>query len=260
MNIEVIDLSFSYKNHLVLDKVSFTASEGELLTLLGPNGAGKSTLFQCVLGLLTGYTGKIKIAGEDAHNIGIEEMAKRIAYIPQSHAPAFNFTVFDVVLMGTASQVSAVKMPGKNQISLAESAIERLGISHLRNRGYTQISGGERQLVLIARALAQNTRILIMDEPTSSLDYGNQLRILAHIKTLSREGYTIILSTHNPDQAFMFADKVLALSGGRVIKCGTPSETISEELIKELYNVDVEVQSLQNDKIRVCLPKNLFSK
>jgi iron complex transport system ATP-binding protein len=259
MSVGVLDLSFSYGKNKILSSVSMKAETGELMAVLGPNGVGKSTLFQCILGLLPITHGQITIDGENMKSLGISELAKRVAYIPQSHAPVFNFSVFDIVLMGTSAQVSAVNMPGKRQVDLAEQSIERLGISHLIERGYQQLSGGERQLTLIARALAQNAKILVMDEPTSNLDYGNQIRILSQIKNLAAEGYTVIYSTHNPDQSFLFADKVLALLNGRVVKHGTPHDVISEALIRELYSVEVDVQSLCGDKARVCLPKSVVS-
>lgn len=257
MSVTVRNLSFSYKEHRVLSNVSFTAQTGELLTVLGPNGVGKSTLFQCILGLLPYTEGKIMLDGFDAKKLDIRETARRVAYIPQSHAPAFNFSVFDIILMGTSSQISDVNMPQKRQFELAEHSMERLGITHLKERGYLQISGGERQLVLIARALAQDAKILIMDEPTSSLDYGNQLRILAQIKKLAGEGYTVVLSTHSPDQAFLFADQVLALQDGRVLRHGRSADVITDKLIKDLYNVEVEIQTLHDGKARVCLPKSI---
>lgn len=259
MSVEISSLSFSYKKHKVLNDVSMRAETGELLAVLGPNGVGKSTLFQCILGLLPFDHGTIKINEEDLKSFNAQELARRVAYIPQSHIPVFNFPVFDIVLMGTSSQISAVNMPGKKQIELAEQVIERLGIAHLRDRGYQQISGGERQLTLIARALAQNAKTLIMDEPTSNLDYGNQIRILSQIKMLANEGYTVMYSTHNPDQSFLYADKVLALLDGRIVKHGAPQDVITAELISGLYNVEVEVESLYGDKARVCLPINLVS-
>jgi iron complex transport system ATP-binding protein len=137
---------------------------------------------------------------------------------------------------------------------LVEEALGRLGITNLRNRGYTQISGGERQLVLIARALAQQTRVLILDEPTANLDFGNQIRVLTQIRSLVKEGYTIIQSTHNPEQTFMFSDRVLALYDGRVLASGAPSDIVTEELMRKLYGVDIKVQSLFQDKARACVP------
>ena len=254
MSIAVSDVSFSYGERLVLDSINVTATEGQLLSVVGPNGVGKSTLFYCILGLLNGFKGWITLNGHDTRELGIKEMARLVAYIPQSHYPSFNFSVFDMVLMGTSHQVSSVSVPGKKQAALVESALDRLGIAHLRDRGYTQISGGERQLVLVARALVQQTRILILDEPTANLDFGNQIRVLTQIRSLAQEGYTIIQSTHNPEQTFMFSDRVLALYNGRVLASGAPSDIVTEELMRKLYGVDIKVQSLFQDKVRVCVP------
>ncbi len=255
MSLEVKNLCFHYGKRRILSDIGFEACSGELVSVMGPNGVGKTTLFRCILRLSTDYSGSISLDGQDTRLIGIRDMARHVAYIPQSHAPVFNFTVLDIVLMGTASQVSAVNNPGSKQISLAEAALEQLGIEHLRKRGYTQISGGERQLTLIARALAQNAKTLIMDEPTSSLDYGNQLRILSGIKKLTKSGYTILLSTHNPDHALMYSDRVLALKDGCVVQNGPPNETISGDLIRLLFDVEVDVACVSGDHIRVCLPK-----
>lgn len=255
MKVDVSNLSFSYGNQLVLDDISFTAKENQLLSILGPNGAGKSTLLQCMLGLLKGYKGKVLLNGIDIKGIGTREMAKLAAYVPQSHYPAFNFSVLDMVLMGTTVQISSISSPGEKQIGLAERALEKLGIYHLKNRGYTQISGGERQLVLMARALVQEAKILILDEPTANLDYGNQIRVLTQIKALAKEGYTILQSTHNPDQAFMFSDTVMVMKSGKVLALGTPNDIFTEELIKNLYGVEVEMKSLYGDRARACIPK-----
>lgn len=254
MTVTISNLSFSYGERLILDNVSATAEEGQLLSIVGPNGVGKSTLFYCILGLLSPHKGRITINGRDTRDLKINEMAKLVAYVPQGHYPSFNFSVFDMVLMGAANQISALSAPGRRQAALAETALERLGIAHLRDRGYTQISGGERQLALIARALVQQTRILLLDEPTANLDFGNQILVLTQIKSLARDGYTIIQSSHHPEQTFMFSDKVVALHNGRVVASGPPPDVLTEELVRELYGVEVEVQSLYQDKVRVCIP------
>ncbi|MBU4440577.1 MAG: ABC transporter ATP-binding protein, partial [Firmicutes bacterium] len=140
-------------------------------------------------------------------------------------------------------------------IKLVDAALERLGISHLKNRGYTQISGGERQLVLMARALVQETKILILDEPTANLDFGNQVRVLTQMKSLAKEGYTIIQSTHNPDQTFLFSDNVLAMKDGKILSSGIPGDIFTADLIKNLYATEVNINSLYEDRVRVCIPK-----
>jgi len=254
LSVEVSNLSFSYGDRLIIDKINFYVEDGQLISVLGPNGVGKSTLFRCILGLLRDYTGKIFLTGKDIKKLSTGEMAKLIAYIPQSHYPSFNYSVFDMVLMGTAVQISSLSSPGKKQIELVNRALDKMGIYHLKERGYMQISGGERQLVLLARALVQEAKILVLDEPTSNLDFGNQIKVMLQIKNLAKEGYTIIQSTHNPDQTFLFSDKIMAMKGGRIIKYGKPDDIISNDLIQSLYDVDVEIQSLYDDKIRVCIP------
>ncbi len=260
MSIEVSDLCFSYGENRVLDQVNFTAQDNQLLSILGPNGVGKTTLFRCILGLLNGYKGQILLNGINIKGLGIEEMAKLIAYIPQFHYPSFNFSVFDMVLMGTSVQISAISSPGIKQKKLVDAALKRLGIYHLKNRGYTKISGGERQLVLLARALVQEAKILVMDEPTSNLDFGNQVRVLTEIKSLAKEGYTVIQSTHNPDQTFLFSDRVMAMKDGKVLAWGTPGEIFTADLIYDLYGVEVEMESLYHDQARVCIPKSIVEK
>lgn len=257
MSIEVKNLSFSYGEKEVLKDVSFTAEYGQFLSVLGPNGVGKSTLFRCMLGLLRPTAGGTFIDGKSTAGMTASQLSRYMAYIPQSHNPVFNYSVFDMVLMGTTGQMGNFSSPGKEQVRAAEKALARLGISHLRDRGYANISGGERQLALIARALVQDAKILIMDEPSSALDYGNRMRVMQTVKSLTKEGYTVIQSTHDPDQAFLYSDRVLAIHGGRVLAYGEPKETICDSLISTLYGVEVEVCSLYEDRMRVCVPANI---
>lgn len=258
MSIAVKNLCFSYDSNQVLKDVSFTAENGELLSVLGCNGAGKSTLLRCILGLFSAYEGSIEVNGKNIRSMSAAEMARQIAYIPQSHYQAFNYSVFNMVLMGTSSQVSAITQPGSLQKKRAEDALARMGISHLSKKSFAYISGGERQLTLIARALAQNAKLLVLDEPTANLDYGNQLRVMEQAKSLIKDGYTVIQTTHNPEQAFLYSDHVLALKNGEVVGNGTPAEIITAELMQKLYNADIEVKSLYNDKVRVFIPKQVI--
>lgn len=256
MSISVDNLSFSYGNRNVLKQVSFSAEDGQFVSVLGPNGVGKSTLFRCMLGLLSPGEGCTRVNGKDISHMDAAALARQIAYIPQSHNPVFNFSVFDMVLMGTTAQMGNFSSPGKAQEQLALAALDKLKILHLKDRGYANISGGERQLILIARAIAQQAKILMMDEPSANLDFGNRIRVMQTVKQLTREGYLIIQSTHDPDQAYLYSDRILALYDGRVLAYGTPQETICDSLISTLYGVDVEIKSIREDDIRVCIPKN----
>ncbi|MBQ1821382.1 MAG: ABC transporter ATP-binding protein [Clostridia bacterium] len=249
MSLSVCELSFSYHRAPVLSGVSFEAHEGELLAVLGPNGVGKTTLFRCILGEQKRYFGTIEIDGADRKRLSPREVAHRIAYIPQTHAAAFRYTVRDMVLMGTSHTLSPFASPGKKQEAAAAEAMEKLGITALSDRSFDALSGGEQQLVYIARALAQQTRTLLMDEPTSSLDYGNQIRVLNAVKTLSREGYSVLLSTHNPQHALWYADRVLALKDGRVAALGPAHETLTETLLEALYGTRVTLTDSQTGPV-----------
>ena len=253
----VKDLRFAYGDHEVLGGISFDTEYGQFISVLGPNGVGKSTLFRCLLGLSTPTGGEVTVDGEKISNMSPAQLARKMAYIPQSHHPLFNFSVLDMVLMGTTSQLGRFAAPGKPQEKMALAALERMGIMHLKDRGCSHISGGERQLVLMARAIAQQAKILVMDEPSANLDFGNKLRVMKTVKGLTADGYTIIQSTHDPEQAYLYSDKILALHGGKVLSWGTPQEVMTESLISTLYNVDVEVCSMHDDRIRVCVPANI---
>ena len=174
------------------------------------------------------------------------ETARRIAYIPQSYAPTFNYTVFEMVLMGTNILTGRFRTPGAQERREVGKTLELMNIQRLAERGFAELSGGERQLTLIARALAQKSRILIMDEPTANLDYGNQLRVMRQVKELAKSGYLIILSTHNPEHALLYADKVLVLKKGRALMFGEPEEVLDPAAIKEIYGVTVELQKIQS--------------
>lgn len=254
MSIDIEHVSFSYGRHQVLRDVNASIPDGVLVNVLGPNGVGKSTLFRCILCLNSDYKGVIRVNGKDLRDLSVRERAREISYIPQTHAPVYNYKVRDVVLMSTGADVGIFGTPGREQVERAEQALERIGIGHLADRMYTHISGGEQQLVLIARALAQNAKTIVMDEPTSALDYGNTVRVLSCVKQLAREGLSIVQSTHQPDQAFLFADKTLVVYDGTVEAYGDPKDVITAELVGRIYGVEVEVNSLYGDKVRVCVP------
>jgi iron complex transport system ATP-binding protein len=250
---EVKNLSFSYGEREILSNISFSLEDGELLGMLGPNGAGKSTLFRCMLGIEKRYSGEALLDGENIKNKSPSQTARVIAYVPQTHYPSFNYSVTDMVLMGTAAQGKEWASPNAGQRRNAEDALEKLGIADFGRRDFVKLSGGERQLVLIARALAQQARLLVMDEPTANLDYGNQIRVLLQIKALSAQGYSIIISTHNPEHAFLFASRVIALHDRQIAASGSPADVLSAGLIHTLYGVDVRLRKDEAGRIS-CTP------
>ena len=235
MSLTVENLSFSYGKHPVLREVSFTAQAGRLLAILGPNGVGKTTLFKCVMGLERRYAGRILADGADLAALTPRERAHRVASIPQAHPLSFRYSAFDMVLMGTSHGLSPFAVPGEKERGAAREAMDRVNISRLAERPFDQLSGGEQQLVFIARALAQQAKILLMDEPTSSLDYGNRLHVLEAARDLAHAGYTVLLSTHDPQHALWYADEALALHEGRVLAQGAPGEIVTPELLQALY-------------------------
>ena len=241
MSIDVRELSFAYGRRQVLRNVTFRAEPGQLVAVLGPNGAGKSTLFRCILGFLPRYRGDIALCGHALRSLDRRALARLAAYIPQTSAPVYNYTVRDTVLMGAAGGLEPLRQPGRQQLETAQRMMELVGIAPLADRGIRRISGGERQLTLIARALAQQARILLMDEPAANLDYGNQFRLLQQVRRLTEQGYTVLLSTHNPEHALRFATHVLALHGGTVAACGPVEEMLTEELLHTLYRIPLTV-------------------
>ncbi len=254
--LEVRNLSFSYGTAPVLEQLSFCIGSGEVIAVLGANGAGKSTLFRCVLGLLRHYEGEVLLEGEDVLTMSRKDIATNAAYVPQAESPVFNYSVLDTVLMGTTGSLSLFENPGQEQVDAAEQALNSLGIAHLADRGIQEISGGERQLAFLARALVQRSRLLIMDEPTANLDYGNQQVVLRHVRNLAREGYSVLLSTHNPEHALQYASKVLIIKDHRLYAYGETSEILTEKTIGEIYGLRVMIITADADgtAVRSCIP------
>lgn len=250
MTLEVKNLAYAYNSKkAVLEDINFVLRSGEFMSVLGCNGAGKSTLFRCILGLLDNYKGQILIDGLSIKDISPRDLAGHIAYIPQIHKPSFGYSVKNMVLMGLNRELSVFQMPKEAHIQRAYEALRRVGIEDLANRNFAHLSGGEQQLTLIARAIAQNSNIFIMDEPTSALDYGNQHRVMSQIRQLADQGYSVLMSTHNPQHSIAFADTVLALHKGFVAGYGKPEDVINEDLIKDLYNIDVRIEKTANGNI-----------
>lgn len=257
MMLEIKDVYFKYTDEYVLQDISFTLGKGKILGILGENGVGKSTLFKCILGFLKPTSGSILVDGIDIDKLSLRERAKKIAYIHQSHFPTFNHDVVNVVEMGANVRLSDFGVPKKEEREKAFEKLEILGIENLANRGYKEISGGERQLVLIARALMQDAKILIMDEPTANLDYGNQMKVLKTCKELSNMGYSIIQSTHHPQHAFMFFDEALLMHEHKILAIGKSNEVLTEKNLKKIYDIDLKIIQVENEGVnhKVLIPK-----
>lgn len=237
----VENLCFGFPGRTVGREVGFVLADGEVLCVLGPNGSGKTTLFRTLLGLLAPQAGAIALDGAPLARLPRDAIARRIGYVPQAHAGYFAYSVREMVLMGRTAHLGAFGAPGLQDRARADSALEMLGIAALAERPFTEISGGERQLTLIARALAQEAGLLVMDEPTASLDFGNQVRVLERIRQLAAHGISVLFSTHDPDHAFLCAQRALLIADGRALALGPPREVIRSDTLARLYGVSVNI-------------------
>lgn len=239
--ISVENVSFGYtKNNIILNDVSFSAGRGEIINILGPNGCGKSTLIKLILGFLPIKKGSVTINGDNIKKISRKEMASRLSYVPQLHSGTFSYSVIDVVLMGRLTKSPWYRYTEKDY-EKAYAALERLKLTDYADRQYLHLSGGERQLVLIARSLVQNTAYFVMDEPVSGLDYGNQFMLLQTIKELSEEGLSFLITTHHPEHALFLGGRALLIKGGRIIEDGEPEKVITTGSVGRLYNMPHDV-------------------
>ncbi|MBO0469572.1 ABC transporter ATP-binding protein [Enterococcus sp. DIV0242_7C1] len=253
--LQVIDLNFSYRKSKILTNISFELDCGRSVCLLGKNGVGKSTLFKCLLNIVKPTSGVIKIEGKELQHYSRSQLSKCISYIPQTQNGQTGFTVFEMVLLGTTSRLNHFQQPGKTEYDLAEAALVDLNIAHLKQKLFSEISGGEQQLVIIARSVAQQSKIIIMDEPCANLDYGNQIMVLEMIRTLSKKGYLIIQATHDPNHVLQYGDQVLILQEGKLLVQGAPKEVLTSQRLEEIYQVPVIVRELEMEQQRICLPK-----
>lgn len=256
MKMQVEHLRCGYGNKNVVEDFSVEVESGEVLCILGPNGVGKTTLFKTILGHLPRQGGSIFLDGKETRTLTQKEQARLISYVPQGHGSPFAFTVLDVVAMGRIAHLDFFASPRKKDMEVAWNMLESLGITHLAGEVFTEISGGERQMVLIARALTQQPAFLMMDEPTSNLDFGNQVRVLKTVKKLAAQGLGIIMTTHDPDQVFQCNANAVLMMRSRQILSGTAEEIVTEENMLKAYEVPVLVAqvNINQRKTKICQP------
>lgn len=257
MKLQVENLAGGYGKKEILRGVTFDLHAGEVLCVLGPNGCGKSTLLKLLLRFLPVTGGRIMLQGQDTNKMDRKTLAQYFSYIPQSDRMMFPYTILEMVTMGRSCHIGRWRTPSKADAMLAFEALEKVGIHHMAGTLYTMLSGGERQLVLIARALCQNTGILIMDEPTASLDFANQQLIMKAVKTSVEEGRSVIMTTHSPSQPFSIATKVLLLSRGNTVGWGCPRSVLTNESLEEVYGIPMDVVAVTDrhcHERNICLP------
>jgi iron complex transport system ATP-binding protein len=259
VSIEVREASFSYRDdRLVFEGLNFSASSPGIYCLLGPNGCGKTTLLKCIAGLLKVKSGGISLNGRDIASLKRSTIASSIGYIPQEHSFSFAYSIFDMVLMGRAPHLGMLSSPSRQDEAIAAECLDRIGIAHLKAKRWTEISGGERQLVLLARVLTQQPRIMLLDEPTSHLDFHNQAMVLRIVHRLAGEGLMVIMSTHVPNHAINYASHTTLMNQGRLVAMGSPEDVITEANLKEIYGIDVRVFEVSDpvtgDIYKFCEP------
>jgi iron complex transport system ATP-binding protein len=244
------DLSIGYGRTRIAGDLDLAVSAGSVTCLLGPNGVGKTTLFKTLLGLIPPLSGTVELDGHDLSRLDRPAIARQMAYVPQAHIAEFSYSVIDLVVMGRTAHLGAFGAPRRTDYEAAMAALDQLGLAALAERDSTRISGGQRQLVLIARALAQRTRVIVMDEPTASLDLGNRIRVLDTIRRLSRSGLAVVLSTHEPEQAFVVADTVVIL-GPDHFASGPVEAVMTSQQLSQLYGLPLKVEQTPSGRFVV---------
>jgi iron complex transport system ATP-binding protein len=254
--LRVSGLAAGYEGREIVHDVTFDIGDGEFVCVLGANGCGKTTTLKTVLGLIRPIAGTVEMDGRSIVDMREVERAKLLAYIPQTHTPPFPFTVRDVVALGRTVHLGRFSHASPEDERIVSACMKRMGVDSFAHVPYTQLSGGQQQLVLIARALAQEPRLLIMDEPTASLDFGNQQLVLRQMRHLAHEGMSVLMVTHDPDHALYCADRVIVMEAGRVLSEGRPADVMDTACLKRIYQANLEVIDVDvaGRRQRICVP------
>lgn len=255
----VKQVSFYYRpERIILKDISLELNSQDILCLLGPNGTGKTTLLRCILSLNKMRSGCITLDGYDLSKASEKKRAEMMAYVPQATSVAFPYKAREIVLMGRVAHLALGSRPSIKDHQYAEEAMDKLGILHLSRYQFNEMSGGEQQMVLVARAMAQQAKILIMDEPTANLDYFNQVKMLMVIKVLAEQGYSILMTSHFPDHAFLACSRTVLMRDGIIMAQGTPDNVVTTENLTKLYSTPICVTEARMDAqdmmTKVCIP------
>ena len=257
MILDTTGVCFSYNGCPVFSEVSFGVDAGEIVSVVGPNGAGKSTLLKCLNGLLVPMGGNIRVDGKDIRRTSRKALGRTIGYVPQHDEDTFGFSVLEIVLMGRAAHIGPFGSPSARDVRIAEAAIADVGLESLAHKNLNELSGGQAQLVIVARALAAKPRLLLLDEPTSHLDIRNQALVLKVLHSLSRQqGLSVLMTTHSPDHAFLFSDKVLMLRKDSAPLFGEPGRVMTVEAIGQAFGIDVQIINVDScsPEARIVVP------
>ena len=246
----VHNATFSYGNKMVFSDINFKAKEGDFYCVLGPNGCGKTTLLKCLAGILSLNKGIIYLEGVALNSLDRNAVARLVGYVMQEQDTVFPFSVRQMVAVGRAPYIGTFASPSEKDMIIVDEMIEKIGIGELSDKKYTELSGGERQLVLIARVLVQQPKILLMDEPASHLDFKNQEKVMRLVKKLTQSGITVIMTTHFPNHAFAYADKVALIYNGEILADGDTKSVMTEKNLSIAYEMPITIYSVQGENNR----------
>ena len=258
--LKVDNLTFSYSRRLspVLKEICFHIKKGELCALFGPNGTGKTTLFKCCLKFLAPDSGTVVINGNDTCRLDAKEMARQVAYVPQAHQCAFPFTVYQMVLMGRTPHLNRFFTPSNRDRDMARQAMETLGLTPLSDAPFNRLSGGQQQMVLIARAIAQDTGLIFLDEPAAALDFKNQISLWQALRDIAGKGTAILACTHDPNHVCWFCHTTMVLNNTGILVKGSPRQVMDQQMMDCIYENTCRVKDI--DGLKIMVPKRVAEK